>query len=955
MAYLGSTIQTRHMVRREADTAPTLDVAWKLGMPTMKWKNFYAISIHGSLIGNADTFTKFATPQTFNFQGDVTGTSTFDGSIPVSISLAVVDDSHTHDIRYYTKTNTDTTYAPLSGPTLTGNLVFSSGEIVGLTPIPSSNTSATSKDYVDAQITTAINTENNKIDKNGSLAMQSNLSLGNFKITNVTTPTASTDLLNLTTGDVRYLKLIGGTMTGPLNLGGSQLSTAKTPTAANHVGTRFFSDARYPQLTGATLTGALNLGGNILSNLATPTSGNQVPTLTYNDSRYVALSGSTMTGGLTVNTGLTLSNSTLSSPLTPTAGNHVGDRDYNDARYAQAIGGNLNLTVPIKLKQVVETQTTLSISAGVVSINMALGNIFTVVMNQNITSMTFTNIPSTGTVGYFTLILTQDSTGSRIVSWPASVLWANGVTPTLTAAPSDFDTITLITYNGGTNWYGVFAAKANKVPVWQTNSTLGNFNEQSSTNITLTATDADASDTLTYSLISGALPSGLSLSTSGIISGTTPQVTSDTSYSFVVKVLDNHGGGALRTFSMTVLNNINEAPIWTTPSGTLGTANEQTAFSTTVLATDPNGDSITYSVTSGGLPPGLSLSIAGAITGTIGTIYLNTVYNFTITATDSKGGATPRAFSISTVNITNEAPVWSTAAGSLGSYTSGTSVNVSVVATDPNNNTLTYSIISGSLPSGLSLGSGGTISGTPSTANTYNFTIRVDDGLGGIADRAFSMTIDVALPQSLVSIGDNMQDFVISSGSDFSMECFISGAASGALASWDDGGGSTSKWIWWNQGSEIHTNNQSGQHVNISFTNYYVNDGQWHHILITKSSTTWYYFVDGILRGTTTVTVDLPPTPVPTAPLQIGGAEGQFKFIGKMHNFRFTRYQLIASNFTPSFPLSPSSPVSSVLLLPFNNSTNDISGRNHVVVGNMNYTTLGSTSWGTQNYCAIFS
>ena len=56
------------------------------------------------------------------------------------------------------------------------------------------------------------------------------------------------------------------------------------------------------------------------------------------------------------------------------------------------------------------------------------------------------------------------------------------------------------------------------------------------------------------------------------------------------------------------------------------------------------------------------------------------------------------------INVDND-PVWSTSAGSLGSFNNYASVNVTVSATDADGDTVTYSIVTGSLPSGLSLNS----------------------------------------------------------------------------------------------------------------------------------------------------------------------------------------------------------------------------------------------------------
>ena len=95
-----------------------------------------------------------------------------------------------------------------------------------------------------------------------------------------------------------------------------------------------------------------------------------------------------------------------------------------------------------------------------------------------------------------------------------------------------------------------------------------------------------------------------------------------------------------------------DAPNWTTAAGSVGTVIEDVAMSTvTVAATDPEGGSVTYSITSGALPAGTSLSSAGAITGTpnagtSGYSSSGVAHNFTVTANDGTGNTTPRAFSI---------------------------------------------------------------------------------------------------------------------------------------------------------------------------------------------------------------------------------------------------------------------------------------------------------------------
>lgn len=89
-----------------------------------------------------------------------------------------------------------------------------------------------------------------------------------------------------------------------------------------------------------------------------------------------------------------------------------------------------------------------------------------------------------------------------------------------------------------------------------------------------------------------------------------------------------------------------DVPIWSTASGALTIAGQHASYSANVSAT---GDgTISYSVTSGSLPTGLSLnSSTGEITGTATVAGTS---NFTITATDSENQTTSRSFSIQVIS-----------------------------------------------------------------------------------------------------------------------------------------------------------------------------------------------------------------------------------------------------------------------------------------------------------------
>lgn len=96
----------------------------------------------------------------------------------------------------------------------------------------------------------------------------------------------------------------------------------------------------------------------------------------------------------------------------------------------------------------------------------------------------------------------------------------------------------------------------------------------------------------------------------------------------------------------------------------------------------------------------------------------------------------------------NNAPTWTTPIGQVATVFEGiTPDSIQLTASDPDDDdTLTYSIVTGSLPLGMELSSSGLISGTPSVGDEYttsgvqhNFTVQATDGAVGTS-RAFYIT-----------------------------------------------------------------------------------------------------------------------------------------------------------------------------------------------------------------------
>ena len=133
----------------------------------------------------------------------------------------------------------------------------------------------------------------------------------------------------------------------------------------------------------------------------------------------------------------------------------------------------------------------------------------------------------------------------------------------------------------------------------------------------------------------GSLPLNLNQST-GVISGT-PILPVGTS-SFTVRVQDAAAQSATKALSITIsLFNVPNITTTTLQGGTVGQAYNQTLHATGGLGT------LTWSVTSGSLPAGLTLSSAGTISGTPATAENS---NFTVTATDTFGQSDTQGLSI---------------------------------------------------------------------------------------------------------------------------------------------------------------------------------------------------------------------------------------------------------------------------------------------------------------------
>ena len=142
----------------------------------------------------------------------------------------------------------------------------------------------------------------------------------------------------------------------------------------------------------------------------------------------------------------------------------VGGNNIEDSGGVVALtfdgSGNTNLSDKIlqrpTIKDYAETGNAIGVTGSAETIDITSGNVITATLDDNCT-FTFSNPSASGSCCSFTLILTQDGSGSRAVTWPASVQWASSTAPTLSSGAADVDIFAFITVDAGTTWFGFTA------------------------------------------------------------------------------------------------------------------------------------------------------------------------------------------------------------------------------------------------------------------------------------------------------------------------------------------------------------------------------------------------------------------------------------------------------------------------------------------------------------------
>jgi hypothetical protein len=255
-----------------------------------------------------------------------------------------------------------------------------------------------------------------------------------------------------------------------------------------------------------------------------------------------------------------------------------------------------------------------------------------------------------------------------------------------------------------------------------------------------------------WAISSGNLPGGLSLSTTGTITGA-PSAAGTSN--FTVQLTDATLVTASRQFTLVIV-----APLTVSTTSPLPTGEATVAYSQKLTATGGTSP-YTWSVIGGTLPPGLTLSTSGSLSGTPGTAG---GFTFKVQATDSN-------------NLTATAQLSVTIAGAVGISTpaalNGGSLNSSYsqsLMASAGVGPYSWSLTTGLLPSGLSLSPAGAITGVPMATGSFQFTAKVTDSLFATAIRQFTIVISIGLSIStpptlpVATVGVAYSDLLQASG-----------------------------------------------------------------------------------------------------------------------------------------------------------------------------------------------
>ena len=282
---------------------------------------------------------------------------------------------------------------------------------------------------------------------------------------------------------------------------------------------------------------------------------------------------------------------------------------------------------------------------------------------------------------------------------------------------------------------------------------------------TVVASDPDAGQSLTYSILSGNTNLAFSINSStGVLTvsnSTALNFEVFPSFALVVKVQDNGTGNLSSQAIITVtLININETPVINNQSFSIAENSVSGTIVGTVIASDPDaGQTLTYSILSGNTSVAFTINSATGVLSVSNSSALNfeaiTTYTLIVNVQDNGTGNLSSQASI-TLNILNlnEPPVVNNQIFSIDANAANGTLVDTVFATDPDaGQTLAYSILSGNTNSAFSINATTGIL-TVATSSALNFTttpifslvVKVQDNGSGTLSSQATITVNLIGP-----------------------------------------------------------------------------------------------------------------------------------------------------------------------------------------------------------------
>ena len=266
-------------------------------------------------------------------------------------------------------------------------------------------------------------------------------------------------------------------------------------------------------------------------------------------------------------------------------------------------------------------------------------------------------------------------------------------------------------------------------------------------------------DTFTFAVTSGSLPPGITLNANtGAITGyesSGAASTSSTTYNFTITVTDSDGSDSDAAYS--IIQN---------PDPTISNISPQyvnTGMSITVTGTNfVNYNNSNYSLSIGGVACTNVTRVSDTqLTATVGNISGQTDgANMPVILTRGDGGDV----TTSSVAYKSNGVTWTDTAGTLTTYWAGDSVNESFNASTNVPGGITYSVQSGSIPSGTSI-SGNSITGTATNTfigtATNSFTLRASNASGEFVEKTFSIPVNMIARVATISSNQSNTDYQV--------------------------------------------------------------------------------------------------------------------------------------------------------------------------------------------------